>query len=110
MIVGRVTGAPYRYKASRKRYPMREGTESEGVCEHDGDCSFRLCVECASRFRVPPSYPCPLPYLGEFDGAFCGCVENRCRWFTQRLTERVVSSTKDLEVRIGVRLQPTRNS
>ena len=102
MIVGTVTGAPYKYRASHKRYPMREGTEGEGTCEHDGDCiARRICVECLSRFRVPQPRPCPAIYLGEFDGAFCGCVEKRCRWFTQRLTQRVVSSTKDLEMRIG---------
>jgi hypothetical protein len=102
MIVGTVTGAPYKYRASRQRYPMREGRESEGTCEHDGDCLARsMCVECVSRFRVPPSRQCPAIYLGGFDGAFCGCVEKRCRWFTQRLTQRVVSSTKDLEMRIG---------
>lgn len=102
MIVGTLTGAPYKYRASRKRYPMSEGTESEGTCEHDGDCIARSnCVECLSRFRVPPSRPCPATYLGEFDGAFCGCVEKRCRWFTQRLTQRIVSSTRDLEMRVG---------
>lgn len=102
MIVGTVTGAPYKYRASNKRYPMREGTEGEGTCEDDGDCiGHSTCVECVSRFRVPPSRQCTLSYLGEFDGAFCGCVEERCRWFTQRLTQRVVSSTKDLEMRVG---------
>jgi hypothetical protein len=102
MIVGTLTGAPYKYRASDKRYPMREGTEGEGTCEHDGDCiARRMCVECVSRFRVPPSRPCPAVYLEEYDGAFCGCVEKRCRWFTQRLTQRVVSSPKDLEMRVG---------
>jgi hypothetical protein len=102
MIVGTLTGAPYKYRASHKRYPMREGTEGEGTCEHDGDCiARRMCVECVSRFRVPPSRPCPAVYLEEYDGAFCGCVEKRCRWFTQRLTQRVVSSPKDLEMRVG---------
>jgi hypothetical protein len=41
--------------------------------------------------------------LSEFDGTFCGCVEKRCRWFTQRLTKRIVSSTKNLEVKLGGR-------
>lgn len=102
MIVGTVTGAPYKYRASRKRYPMREGTEGEAACEHDGDCmAYRTCAECVSRFRVPPSRQCPALYLGAYDGAFCGCVEKRCRWFTQRLTQRVVTSTKDLELRVA---------
>lgn len=102
MIVGTVTGAPYKYKASKKRYPMREVAEDAGTCEHDGDCLARPgCLECLSRFRVPPVRQCPAVYLGEFDGAFCGCVEKRCRWFTQRLTQRVVTSTKDLEMRVG---------
>jgi hypothetical protein len=100
-IVGTLTGAPYKYNASRERYPLREGSDDDRGCEHDGDCSFRSCVACVSRLRVPPSRQCPAVYSSEFDGAFCGCVEKRCRWFTQRLTERVVTSTKDLEVRIG---------
>jgi len=43
----------------------------------------------------------PRPLLGQYDGAFCGCVEKRCRWFTQRLTQRVVSNTKGIEIRVG---------
>jgi hypothetical protein len=103
MIVGTRTGAPYRYRAGDKRYPMREGTEGEATCEHDGDCfGSSTCVECLSRFRVPRSRQCPAAlFKAELDGAFCGCVEKRCRWFTQRLTQRVVSSTKDLEMRVG---------
>jgi len=102
MIVGTLGGIPYKYKAGSKRYPLPYATESEGECEHDGDCIARLsCVECTSRFRVPPQRQCPALYLGQFDGALCGCVEKRCRWFTQRLTERVVSSTENLEVRLA---------
>jgi hypothetical protein len=104
MIVGTVNGAPYKYQAGRKRYPLREGREGEGTCEDDGDCIARpLCLECVSRFRVPPSRQCIAVYLSEFDGTFCGCVEKRCRWFTQRLTKRIVSSTKNLEVKLGGR-------
>jgi hypothetical protein len=102
MIVGTVTGAPYKYKAGRKRYPQSGSTELEGPCEHDGDCTARpMCLECVSRLRVPPSRSCPALYLEEFDGSFCGCVEKRCHWFTQRLTQRIVTSTKNLEVRLG---------
>jgi hypothetical protein len=30
MVVGTVAGAPYKYRASRKRYPLRGRTQSEG--------------------------------------------------------------------------------
>lgn len=101
MIVGTVAGAPYKYKPGQKRYPLLNRLASEGACEHDGDCLARLpCTECVSRLSVPPSHPCPATYSTELDGAFCGCVEARCRWFTQRLTQRAVSSTKNLEVRL----------
>jgi len=102
MIVGTFTGTPYKYDAKRKRYPLPNATESEGNCEHDGDCiASSGCVECVSRFRVPPSRPCRALYRGQFDGALCGCVEQRCRWFSQRLTERIVTTTENLEVRLG---------
>jgi hypothetical protein len=102
MVVGTVAGNPYKYRASGKRYPLRDRTQSEGACEHDGDCIARpMCSECLSRFRMPPSRQCPAVYKEELDGALCGCVETRCRWFTQRLQRRVVTSTESLEVRIG---------
>jgi hypothetical protein len=102
MIVGTVTGAPYKYNAHAKRYPQSEGREDEGGCDHDGDCFARPgCLECVSRFRFPPSRSCLALYLEKMDGSFCGCVEKRCRWFTQRLTQRIVTSTKNLEVRLG---------
>lgn len=102
MVVGTLTGAPYSYDAARKRYPLPDRTTAEGGCEHDGDCLARAtCVACVSRFRVPPPRQCSPLYRQEFDGAFCGCVEKRCQWFTQRLTQRVITSTQSLQVQLG---------
>jgi hypothetical protein len=103
MVVDTLSGSPYRYRANAKRYPLDPDEEPlAGSCEHDGDCSFGpACSACVSRHRVPPPRKCALPYQSEFDGAFCGCVEKRCSWFTQRLRQRVVSRTKDLSVTLS---------
>lgn len=103
MVVDTLSGSPYRYRASAKRYPLGESEDrSEGSCEHDGDClAGPACGTCVSRLRVPPPRPCALTYQGEFDGAFCGCVEKRCSWFTQRLKRRVVSTTTNLKVELA---------
>jgi hypothetical protein len=103
MVVDTLGGSPYRYRASAKRYPLGDNDEPlVGSCEHDADCLARpACSECVSRLRVPVGRRCLPTYHGELDGAFCGCVEKRCRWFTQRLKQRIVSTTKDLTVTLA---------
>ena len=100
LVVDTLSGSPYRYRAGAKRHAFEQSDEPlEGGCEHDGDCYARqVCGECVSRLRVPLGRMCALGYQSELDGAFCGCVEARCRWFTQRRKQRAVSSTKDLTI------------
>jgi hypothetical protein len=95
-------GRPTPYRARGKRYPLGDSAGSgELACEHDGECLIASCRDCVSHRRVPPRHPCPAVWSSEYEGTFCGCVEQQCRWFKQSLTQRVVARKQDVVVRVN---------
>ena len=55
---------------------------SHGACRQDGECLLGGCGSDCEAYTEPvhanicPAYP-------ELFSAFCGCVDQRCTWFTQ---------------------------
>jgi hypothetical protein len=97
-----VADRPYPYRPHGKRYALSaEPQADELACEHDGECLVAGCRDCVSHLRVPAPRPCALRASSEDIGTFCGCVQEQCRWFKQRLTQRVVARKENVVVRLG---------
>lgn len=91
-----------KYRPNAKRYPLDESASDspEASCEHDGDCLRASCDDCVSRWQVPAGRTCVLR-LSQRSPSYCGCVENRCHWFTQTLSPRTISSIEGLKLQLS---------
>lgn len=72
------------YVAHLPRYPVDVSKEglALGQCKHDGDCIELGCGNhCAAWYLTPFAASCPA--FGMLSDAHCGCVAQRCSWFTQ---------------------------
>jgi hypothetical protein len=55
---------------------------SQGACNSDGECLQGGCGNDCEAYTVPPHAGTCQAYTVLYE-AFCGCVEQRCTWFTQ---------------------------
>lgn len=71
-----------RYARNPERAQPLPVARPENACVHDGECVTTGCGNGCGRWDVDHGSGTCL-YYTTLSQAFCGCVENQCRWFTQ---------------------------
>jgi hypothetical protein len=76
---------PPHYSGKDKRYDPHQSRTSlhqgRGACTNDGDCEGADSNNCKAWYLVGGGEN--LLYVQYSETPFCGCVEQRCSWFTQ---------------------------
>ena len=62
------------------RRPLGPLPADEKACAHDGECVANGCGNDCDHWSIA-GLPGTCPLLSELQGAFCGCVQDRCAWF-----------------------------
>jgi hypothetical protein len=64
----------------KARTPVDPVKRDALACSYDGECVVNGCGnECDQWTLGDAAGTCP--YIAKYEGAFCGCVEDRCAWF-----------------------------
>jgi hypothetical protein len=64
----------------KTRSPVYPPKPDSLPCSHDGECVVNGCGNECDQWTLGGA-PGQCPYITELEGAFCGCVEDRCAWF-----------------------------
>jgi hypothetical protein len=64
----------------KTRNPVDPVKRDSLACSYDGECVANGCGNECDHWTLGGA-PGACPYIGKLEGAFCGCVEDRCAWF-----------------------------
>lgn len=64
----------------KTRTPVDPVKRDSLPCSDDGECVANGCGNECDHWTLGGA-PGTCPYIGKLEGAFCGCVEDRCAWF-----------------------------